>query len=69
MLDWLDWEETVLRPHLYQQDSAGLEQDVQHIQSELKNGSYLVENSLTLADVVVYAAVFPIQASSGIALN
>ena len=61
VLDWLDWEETVLRPHLHFQDSAGLKQDVQHLQSNLKSSSYLVGDSLTLADIVVYASLLPFQ--------
>lgn len=61
VFEWLDWEESVLRPHVEFQDSAGIKQDVQYLQSALGNSSHLVGNSLTLADIVVFATLFSVE--------
>ncbi|DBA80051.1 hypothetical protein WJX79_001269 [Trebouxia sp. C0005] len=61
VLNWLDWEETVLRPQVYAQDSAGIKQAVQHLQSALGSSSHLVGTAPTLADIVIYAALYPVQ--------
>ena len=58
---WLDWEETVLRSRVTTHDSAGIQQAVQHLVEALGSRSYLVGSSLTLADVVIYTALFPVQ--------
>lgn len=64
VLNWLDWEETVLRPQVYAQDSAGIKQAVQHLQSALGSSSHLVGTAPTLADIVIYAALYPVQVST-----
>ncbi len=63
VLNWLDWEETVLRPQVHAQDSAGIKQAAQHLQSALGSSSHLVGTAPTLADVVIYAALYPVQVS------
>lgn len=63
VLNWLDWEETVLRQQVHAQDSAGIKQAVQHLQSALGSSSHLVGTTPTLADVVIYAALYPVQVS------
>lgn len=44
-------------------DSAGIDQAVQHLVEALGSRSYLVGSSLTLADLVIYTALFPVQVS------
>ncbi len=63
VLNWLDWEETVLRPQVHAQDSAGIKQAAQHLQSALGSSSHLVGTTPTLADVIIYAALYPVQVS------
>ncbi len=63
VLNWLDWEETVLRSQVAAQDAAGIKQAFEHLQGALGSSSYLVGSSLTLADVVIYSALFPVQVS------
>ena len=63
VLSWVDWEETTLREALLSQDTEGTDQAVQHLQSALGSNSYLIGDSLTLADVVIYVTLLPIQVS------
>ncbi len=63
VLNWLDWEETVLKPQVHAQDSAGIKQAAQHLQSALGSSSHLIGTAPTLADVVIYAALYPVQVS------
>ena len=64
IFNWLDWEETVLLPSVYSRDSSDIKKAVQHLQSALGGRSYLVESSLTLADIVVYSTLLPVQVSN-----
>ena len=63
ILSWLDWEETQLRPAVLSQDAAGIQVAVHQLQSALGSNAYLVGGGLTLADVVIYVAFFPLQVS------
>ena len=63
VLSWVDWEETTLREALLSQDAEGTDQAIKHLQSALGSNSYMVGDSLTLADVVIYVALLPIQVS------
>ncbi len=63
VLNWLDWEETVLRPQVHAQDSAGIKQAAQHLQSALGSRSHLVGTAPTLADIIIYVALYPVQVS------
>lgn len=44
-------------------DSAGIDQAVQHLVEALGSRSYLVGSNLTLVDLVIYTALFPVQVS------
>lgn len=61
VLRWLDWEETSLRAAVFAQDAEGIKHAVQHLQAALGSNAYLVGDSLTLADVIIYVALLPVQ--------
>ena len=61
ILNWLDWEETSLRASVQSADAVTIQQAVQHLQSALGSSTYLVGDKLTLADVVIFVSLFPIQ--------
>lgn len=63
MFSWLDWEETTLREAVLSQDAEGIHQAMQHLQAALGSNAYLVGGTLTLADVVIYVGLLPIQVS------
>lgn len=63
VFSWLDWEETILKEAVVSQDAEGIQHAIQHLQAALGSGAYLVGGSLTLADVVIYVALLPIQVS------
>lgn len=64
ILGWLDFEETSLRPAVLSQDAAGIKDAVQNLQSALGSSTYLAGDSLSLADIVIYTALLPIQVST-----
>lgn len=61
MFSWLDWEETTLREAVLSQDAEGIQHAMQHLQAALGSNAYLVGGGLTLADVVIYVGLLPIQ--------
>lgn len=63
VLSWVDWEETTLREAVLSQDAESIHQAVQHLQSALGSKDYMVGDVVTLADVVIYLALLPVQVS------
>ena len=61
VFSWLDWEETTLREAVLSQGAEGIQHAMQHLQTALGSNAYLVGGSLTLADVVIYVGLLPIQ--------
>ena len=61
MFSWLDWEETTLREAGLLQDAEGIQRAMQQLQAALGSNAYLVGGRLTLADVVIYVGLLPIQ--------
>ena len=61
VFSWLDWEETTLREAELSKDAEGVQRAMQHLQTALGSNAYLVGGSLTLADVVIYVGLLPIQ--------
>lgn len=61
VLTWLDWEETTLREAVLAQDVEGIHHAVQHLQSALGSNAFVVGGTLTLADVIIYVALLPVQ--------
>ena len=64
VFSWLDWEETTLREAVLSQDAKGIQHAMQHLETALGSNAYLVGGSLTLADVVIYVGLLPIQVSN-----
>ncbi|KAL3147164.1 hypothetical protein ABBQ32_002671 [Trebouxia sp. C0010 RCD-2024] len=65
VLSWVDWEETTLREAVLSQDAESIHQAVQHLQSALGSKDYMVGDVVTLADVVIYLALLPVQEQAG----
>lgn len=63
MFSWLDWEETILTEAVVSEDAEGIQCAIQHLQAALGSNAYLVGGTLTLADVIIYVALLPIQVS------
>lgn len=63
VFSWLDWEETILREAVLSQDAEGIQRAMQQLQAALGSNAYLVGGRLTLADVVIYVGLLPIQVS------
>ncbi|KAK9807550.1 hypothetical protein WJX72_002305 [[Myrmecia] bisecta] len=58
--EWAEWEESVLRPAAVQGSAAALRSALDHLQSALQGRQFLVNQALTLADVIVFATVLPL---------
>ncbi|XP_072021242.1 methionine--tRNA ligase, cytoplasmic-like isoform X2 [Amphiura filiformis] len=67
--EWLEWEATQLQPFLGpylaaiygsgKADVAVLESSLSHLNAKLDGKAYLVEDALSAADIVVWAALYP----------
>eukprot|EP00798_Chlamydomonas_sp_ICE-L_P027669 gene27669-7310_t len=58
---WLEWEATVLRPACYLGNET-LSKALSHLECALKGSKHLVADALTLADVVLFSTLLPLQA-------
>ena len=54
---------------MFAQDAEGIKHAVQHLQAALGSNAYLVGDSLTLADVIIYVALLPVQVGKHGALS
>ena len=59
--DWLEWEETILRPAVGRGNPAALQAALERLAKAVSAGQYLVGNVVTLADIAVYSTLLPLS--------